>query len=125
MTKTQWKTHQTMPYIGYKLGNDDFSWEYVERIGEIHINGNTLQTEFTIYFTSGNNYVYSYPIHTLDPDYETHTSLFGFKHKVQITDVQHYFRRNCSKLQAITKNREKVVKSFYKYKRNQAKHKHI
>lgn len=125
MTKTQWKTQRTMPYVGYMLGNDDFTWEYVERIGEVKINNHTLKTEFTVYFTSGNNYVYTYHMYTLDPDYETLTNFFGFKRKVQITDVQYYFKRNCSKLQAISKVRERVVKAFYEYKRNQIKHKHL
>ena len=125
MTKTQWKTQRTMPYVGYTLGRNIFSWEFVERIGEITINKSTLATQFIVYFTSGNNYVYSYPKYTLTPDYETRVNLFGMKSKTEITNVQYYFERNCSKLQAVSKIREKAVRAFLQHKRSQAKHKHI
>jgi len=119
MTRSQWKIKCAIPYAGYSLGNDNFSWKYVERIGEIRINPQTLQTEFTVYFTSGNNYVYSYKKYTLEPDYEISTNVFGFKKKTQITDVQYYFKRDCKILQDIYKRRKEVVNAFYEYQRSQ------
>lgn len=117
MTTTKWKTSRTLPYAGYTLANHDFGWNYVERIGEIQIHEDTLQAEFTVYFTSGSNLRYSYSCYRLVPDYTATTSLFGIKRKKQITDIQYYFDRNCEKLQLITTERNKVVTAYSRYLR--------
>lgn len=115
MTRKQWKVRRSLPYIGYTLGNNSFSWDHVECIEEVVIKD--LRAMFSVYFVSGEYIEYNYPMYDLTPDYKEEKRLFGRTKKVKITDVQHYFDRNCETLQELRAVRGRVIRAYFEYKR--------
>ena len=122
MTTKQWKAKRAVPYTGYNLGGDSFAWSAVERIEQIRIHPDTLQASFVVFFISGEVLTYSYSNYILEPDVDTTRTvgIFCRKHPT-IRNVQHYFDRNCEKLQELTSIRARVCRAFYKYRRNVAR----
>lgn len=114
MTKEQWRTKRTLPYIGCTLANNTFTWDSVECIGEIYII--ELRAVFRVHFNSGEYIEYDYPNYDLEPDYIEVKALFGLPKKVKIESPQHYFDRNCDKLKELQAIRKRAVKALFEYK---------
>ena len=119
MTRKQWQQQQTLKYVGYSIKNQSFSWEYVERIGELLIHPITRQVNFYIYFVSGEKLEITYTDWFLDPIYIMKKKIF-FTQKVISTNIQNYFN-NSVQLKDIKVFRETLVNNFYTFKRSYLK----
>lgn len=113
MQPKQWQQLQILKYTGYSLANQMFSWQYVERIGEIMISAD-LQAYFTVYFVSGNTLEYRYDKYILTPEYPITKGRFF----TSTTPVlrQYYFQNPPANLLELAEIRRQAVTAFQNFR---------